>query len=137
MNNLKEYILEKFKISKNTFSNNTHNEISYDKWITYLNDIGLFLSEERVNDNTIFYVIYLNKSKDIGFNISFNKIDKNYFNLSSIYLGSYNDKFDKKAKLTNNWWNNGYDKKDNKYLLTINNANTLKEKLEDIVNIAK
>lgn len=137
MKKINTYLLEKFKISKNSLKNCSHDKLSFEDWKAYLNDIGLEYDIEKRTDYQYLEIKIKNTSVPT-FNSTIFK-DENCFRLSSIHLGKYDGKFDKKAKFTTEWWKEEYDLGDNPndYYFTMNNANVLKEKLQDVINISK
>ena len=136
MKKINNYIVEKLNLSKAV--NNIHEEIPFSKWEEYLSNIGLAYEEVRESNFKINWEVLLKDTKSPGMNIMISKPDKLFFNISSVHLGDeYNDKIDKKDKFTTSFWEEGFDMKGRSYLFTTNNADLIKDRLEDIVNSAK
>lgn len=138
MKKIEEYIFEKFKISIKNSQVDIHKEISFNDWIEYLDEIDLtyeILREEK--DTSSAWAVKIKNTKAPAFNIILTKPNRIYFTISSIHLGEYDGKFDKISKFTDEWWEKGFDIKGKGYLFTMNNANLLKEKLQDIIDISK
>ncbi len=137
MKKIEEYIVEKFKISNKNSQVDIHKEISFDDWIEYLDEIDLTYESLREKDTSSAWAVRIKNTKAPNFNLILTKPNRIYFTISSIHLGEYGGKFDKKSKFTDKWWEEGFDIKGKGYLFTMNNANLLKEKLQDIIDISK
>lgn len=137
MKKIEEYIVEKFKITNKNSQVDIHKEISFDDWIEYLDEIDLTYESLREKDSLSVWAFRIKNTKAPAFNIILTKPNRIYFTISSINLGEYDGKFDKKSKFTYEWWEEGFDIKGNRCLFTMNNANLLKEKLQNIIDISK
>lgn len=137
MKKINNYIVEKLNLNK-IIKNDIHEEIPFDEWVDYLSDIGLTYKVFREINTADDWKILLKNTDCPAINIKISKPNKLIFTISSVYLGDeYNGKFNKKEKFTNSWWQGGFDMKEKSYLFTINNANLLKNRIEDIIDSSK
>lgn len=129
------YITEKLHLNKNIKSSNN---LDFSDWKTYVESIGCEININKENKEK--FTFGLKNISDPQFNLKFFVYNgETYYSMSSVYLGKYDNKFDKEKVLDNAFWNKGYNKNYscNKYCFTENNANLMKTKLENIIKIAK
>ena len=136
---LNTYIIEKLKINKYSKPDNEHENIGFSKWKEYLKEIDLNYTDIS-SSTSEKYNIFIDNIEDPSFNIFIQIDDKtDYYTLSSISLGKYDSTLKNKSEIfTDDFWHKGFDFGENKkykYLFTKHNANLLKEKLENVLDI--
>ena len=141
MNNLSEYISEKLHLK--SADNNKHNQLSYNTWTKYLEEIGLNYKLKINGVDSKVYKITLHDNEDTGIVIAVDSSDKlrNCFIIKWLELG---DNTKGSGKFKDEWFTDKFDIKENtknsqhpNILFTPHNGDVLKLKIQELVDYIK